>query len=310
MATDSRAASGPSTGDPDRDERDRQRRRRRGARSGSPPRRRGTATARDRPASARDRRSMPCEPAAATSPTDRTSSPSRMRIVAAVPPPARKPTTIMPRPTSVASQPTTNSAGRRAALDGEGGGARPLPVDEGGLVGRGRRYERAGGSGRRRAVRAERAGSEPLPPSTASPGAASGLSIPSGPGSVGPSGELNARAADPALAPGSRGRPVAPGSGSGRTGRAAVGTAAGAVTVVGDAPPGAAIRPATSRACGSASMAAAGTSRRSKSLPHQAHSDQSIPTSRLQFGQTRFSRVRQDGQMIHSSSIRRSHDGQ
>ena len=53
-------------------------------------------------------------------------------------------------------------------------------------------------------------------------------------------------------------------------------------------------------------IAAAGTSRRSKSLPHQAHSDQSMPTSRLQFGQTRLSRVRHDGQMIHSSSTRRS----
>ena len=66
-----------------------------------------------------------------------------------------------------------------------------------------------------------------------------------------------------------------------------------------------AIRPAGVTAAGSASMdGAAATSRRSKSLPHQAHSDQSIPTRRLQFGQTRFSRVRQDGQMIHSSSIR------
>ena len=51
-------------------------------------------------------------------------------------------------------------------------------------------------------------------------------------------------------------------------------------------------------------------SRRSKSLPHHAHSDQSRPTSRLQFGQTRFSRVRQVGQMIHSSLTRRSQVGQ
>ena len=64
------------------------------------------------------------------------------------------------------------------------------------------------------------------------------------------------------------------------------------------------------RAAARSMAAAAGTSRRSKSLPHQAHSDQSIPTSRLQFGQTRLRRVRQFGQMIHSSSIRRSQVGQ
>ena len=72
---------------------------------------------------------------------------------------------------------------------------------------------------------------------------------------------------------------------------------------------GASIRPVGSEPRGRAPMAA-GASRRSKSLPHQAHSDQSMPTSRLQFGQTRFRRVRQLGQMIHSSSIRRSQPGQ
>ena len=75
---------------------------------------------------------------------------------------------------------------------------------------------------------------------------------------------------------------------------------------------GAASRPVGSMPDGSGSMVAvaAAISRRSKSLPHQAHSDQSMPTSRLQFGQTRLSRVRQFGQMIHSSSIRRSQVGQ
>ena len=102
----------------------------------------------------------------------------------------------------MASQPTTNSAGRRAAFDGEGGGARPLPVDGGGLAGRGRSGGAAGSA-----------------PSTSSRVGSGGRSIPSGPGSGGPSGELNARAADPALARGSRGRPVATGSGSGRAGR-------------------------------------------------------------------------------------------
>ena len=71
------------------------------------------------------------------------------------------------------------------------------------------------------------------------------------------------------------------------------------------------IRSVASRPRGKASTAAAaGRSLRSKSLPHQAHSDQSIPTSRLQFGQTRLRRVRQFGQMIHSSSIRYSQVGQ
>ena len=74
--------------------------------------------------------------------------------------------------------------------------------------------------------------------------------------------------------------------------------------------PGVAMRPVASRRVVGDSMAAAGISRRSKSLPHQAHSDQSMPTSRLQFGQTRFSRVRQVGQMIHSSLMRRSQPGQ
>ena len=46
--------------------------------------------------------------------------------------------------------------------------------------------------------------------------------------------------------------------------------------------------------------------RRSKSLPHQAHKVQSRPTSRSQLGQTRFSRVRHHGQMIQSSFTRRS----
>ena len=54
----------------------------------------------------------------------------------------------------------------------------------------------------------------------------------------------------------------------------------------------------------------AGASRRSKSRPHHAHRDQPRPTSRLQFGHTRLSRVRQVGQMIHSSSIRREQVGQ
>ena len=43
---------------------------------------------------------------------------------------------------------------------------------------------------------------------------------------------------------------------------------------------------------------------RSNSRPHHAHSDQSSPTRRVQLGQTRFRRVRQLGQMIHSSSTR------
>ena len=49
---------------------------------------------------------------------------------------------------------------------------------------------------------------------------------------------------------------------------------------------------------------------RSNSRPHQAHSDQSSPTRRVQFGQTRFSRVRQVGQMIQAPSTRRSQVGQ
>ena len=57
----------------------------------------------------------------------------------------------------------------------------------------------------------------------------------------------------------------------------------------------AAIRPLASRRLVAGSSTAAAISRRSKSLPHHAHSDQSIPTRRLQFGQTRFSRVRQWG---------------
>src|SRR3712207_8623195 len=47
------------------------------------------------------------------------------------------------------------------------------------------------------------------------------------------------------------------------------------------------------------------SSGRSKSLPHHAHSDQSSSTSRLQLGQTRRSRLRQLGQMIHSAWTRR-----
>ncbi len=74
---------------------------------------------------------------------------------------------------------------------------------------------------------------------------------------------------------------------------------------------GAPMRPVGSRPDGSGSIfAAAATSRRSKSLPHHAHSDQSRPTNREQLGQTRFRRVRQDGQMIHSSLTRRSQVGQ
>jgi len=56
--------------------------------------------------------------------------------------------------------------------------------------------------------------------------------------------------------------------------------------------------------------AAAAGSRRSKSIPHQAQIDQSSPTSLVQFGQTRFRRVRQVGQTIHSSLIRRRQPGQ
>ena len=231
--------------------------------------------------------------------------------MAAVLPPARKPTTIMPRPTIVASQPTTNRPGvarpsmvkvevpARCRVDG-GLVRRARRQERGGRYERSRRGGRFGRSGRSGAADAvdgiARRGERVVYPVRSRVGRSVGRAQRSGSGSC-----AGAGIEGPAGRAWLRFGPGWP---------AADGRAAGAVAVVGEAPPGAAIRPVTSRACGSASMAAAGTSRRSKSLPHQAHSDQSIPTSRLQFGQTRFSRVRQDGQMIHSSSIRRSHDGQ
>ena len=85
----------------------------------------------------------------------------------------------------------------------------------------------------------------------------------------------------------------------------AAGRAAGVVV------PCVAIRPVGSFPAGSGWIIPAGTtSRRSKSLPHHAHRDQSSPTSREQLGQTRLRRVLHDGQMIHSASTRRSQVGQ
>ena len=200
----------------------------------------------------------------------------------------------MPRPTIVASQPTTNNAGAE----------RPSMVK---VEVPARRHSSAAGP----SVGSSAVGDGGAGPSMTSSVVVGGRSAaPSRWGSGGESGKLNARAADPARAPGSGSRPNEPGSGSARI-------ASGSMAAQPARSPWSARQSRSRRSvrsprgrCGSASMAAAGTSRRSKSLPHQAHSDQSIPTSRLQLGQTRLSRVRQDGQMIHSSSIRRSHDGQ
>ena len=73
-------------------------------------------------------------------------------------------------------------------------------------------------------------------------------------------------------------------------------------------PPGIVAGAGASAGAGAGVRARAATSvaGRSKSLPHHAHRDHSSPTRRLQFGQTRRSRVRQVGQMIHSSLMRRA----
>src|SRR5688572_17361851 len=83
---------------------------------------------------------MPCDPAPAMSPTDRTTSPTMSTIRLAVVPPAKTATTIDPRPTSVASQPTTNRPGAlrpsmvKVPLPGGPEGGSPTP---GGVAGAG-----------------------------------------------------------------------------------------------------------------------------------------------------------------------------
>ena len=192
-------------------------------------------------------------------PTGR-AGPRRCRIVPApsAPPGSRR--RSMPRPTIVASQPTTNSAGA----------ARPSMVNvevpaRGRSTGR-RRPSAAGASG-------GAAGSAPGRRRAVGSG---GRSIPSGPGSGGRVGRAQRSGSGSCAGAGIEGPavaarlavragwPTADGSAAGtwrgRGGAARCGDPAGRLT-----------------AGGSASMAAAGTSRRSKSLPHQAHSDQSIP---------------------------------
>ena len=193
----------------------------------------------------------------------------------------RSATAIDPPPRSVASQPTTNSAGAE----------RPSIVNV-----EARRPDRGVGGppGRRRVARRMRSGD--------------------GRGLVRPSTSGTPRAADRAGS--TLGQRILAAAGSGpvavtRRRAAADGIGRARLDAAASAARRAAIRPVASRSGGSASIARRpATSRRSKSLPHQAHSDQSMPTRRLQFGQTRFSRVRQFGQMIHSSSIRRSQPGQ
>ena len=228
---------------------------------------------------------MPCEPAAATSPIDRTTRPTTRRPILATPSAGQQ-----------ADDDEAEAEQARQPADDEQAGRRP-PLDRERRQTGGRRVEagrRGSGVGRIGGGLVGRCG-RPRPRSEPAPGV------------------VNAPAADPARTragsrPGGRNRSIARSAWSSRPG----GPWCGSPTAPGwpaAAMPDA-IRPVASRVGGRLPRLAATTGRRSKSLPHQAHSDQSRPTSRLQFGQTRLSRVRQVGQMIHSSSIRRSQVGQ
>jgi hypothetical protein len=201
----------------------------------------------------RARRSIACEPAAETSPSESSAIPTTNRTNLAAPAPVWRLTKSTPA-TDERREPAEDEQRRRgSAFDREGAGA-------------GRSAGGGGGGGE-----------------------SNGAAADAGAGS--PSGGINA----PAARPGRRFGCCYPGGRAGS--RAVTAGLRGAMRPVG--------RGRRQRLQGGGAG-----SRRSKSLPHHAHSDQSRPTSRLQFGQTRFSRVRHVGQMIHSSLTRRSQVGQ
>ena len=91
------------------------------------------------------RRSMPCEPAAAISPTARSIRPARSIAIVAAPPPDRTPMTISASPEMRRQPADDEQRRRRATLDGERRGAGPRCRD--GAVGVGRRAGSAGSAG-------------------------------------------------------------------------------------------------------------------------------------------------------------------
>ena len=223
---------------------------------------------------------MPCEPAAQISPIARRARPAMSIAIVAAPPPDRAPMTTSASPEIVPSHPTTKSAGAArpsmVKVEAPGRVGPGVPVGSAGETGSG---TWAGTSG---AARSGATGSWRSGPPGSEPGG------------------INARGSGPGREPSApwRSCPSARAGPTGGPARRRWPCSQGTRAV------------ASRRLVVGSRTAAAATSRRSKSLPHQAHSDQSIPTRRLQLGQTRLSRVRQLGQMIHSSLIVRSQPGQ